>query len=478
MSAYAKLREWADSPSLFVSECIGATPDAWQEDVLEAVKTNQRIALKASKGPGKSTVLSWLAWWYLATRLHPKVVAVSVTGENLRDGLWSELAKWQAQSEFLRAAFTWSAERVVSNDHPKTWWASARQWSRSADASQQGQTLAGLHADNVLVLVDEAGGIPDAVVATAEAALANASESEGREAKLVLAGNPTETSGPLYRACTQERALWFVYEISGDPDDPKRAPRVSIEWARQQISKYGRDNAFVQVNVLGRFPHASSNSLIGVDEVVAATKVNLLESDYASEAKILGVDVARFGDDRSVLFLRQGKATFKPRILRDKDLMFLVGAVASAIEEDCPDACFVDQTGIGAGVVDRLLQLGHRVIGVDFGGKAGNSKFANRRCEMWWKLAEWIRSGGRLPEDSELTAELSSPTYKFDSSNRLILESKADMKARGNPSPDLADALALTFAAPVVPKSAMALRHQGAVCEYDPFKETARCLVQ
>lgn len=473
MNVGTKLRAWKASPALFVREVLNAIPDAWQEDVLNAAPDVSRIALKASKGPGKSTVLAWLAWWFLATRPHPKVIATSITSDNLRDGLWAELSKWQQKSKLLARSFSWSAERVTSKQFPETWWASARQWSRSADTYQQGQTLAGLHADHVLVLVDEAGGIPDAVVATAEAALANAEKESGREAKLVLAGNPTHLEGPLYRACTRERPLWYVYEVSGDPDDPKRAPRVSAEWARQQISKYGRDSSYVAVNVFGQFPPASSTTLLGVDEVVKSSQLVLSQDEYLSEPIILGVDVARYGDDRSCIIARQGKAAFRPEIFRELDLMSLVGQVTNAIASYAADACFVDQTGIGAGVVDRLHQLGYPVIGIDFGTRASRGKYANKRCEMWWLMAEWVKAGGRIPPNDELISELVSPHYKFDASNRLVLETKAEMKARGVESPDIADALALTFAARVGGKKIgdekRMLTASRMQYEYDPF---------
>lgn len=448
--AASKLREWRANPGLFAREVLRVEEvDAWQLDVLDAATRERRICLKASKGPGKSTVLAWMIWWFLLTRLHPKVVATSISGDNLKDGLWTELSKWQQRSPLLKAAFTWSAERIVCNDHPETWWASARQWSRSADPAQQADTLAGIHADAVFFVVDEAGGVPDAVVAAAEAGLANADKARGTEALLAIAGNPTHLSGPLYRACTQERGLWWVKEISGDPDDAKRAPRVSIEWAREQIAKYGRDNPWVLVNVFGRFPPGQSDTLLGVEEVGTAATRTLQERDYQDEPKILGVDVARFGDDETCFMLRQGRAAFRPKVFRNLDTMEVAGQVALTIEAQQPDATFIDVTGIGSGVVDRLGQLGYPIIGVDFGGKALAGKYANKRVEMWWTMADWLKAGGCIPDDAVLRSEMPGPKYKFTADGRLLLESKDDMKKRGVPSPNRADALCLTFAAPV-----------------------------
>lgn len=469
-----KIREWREVPGRFVREVLRVDEvDAWQDEVLEAaVSGKKRIALKASKGPGKSTVLAWLAWWFLFTRAHPKVVATSISGDNLRDGLWTELAKWQQKAPLLKEAFTWSVERVVSKEYPETWWASARQWAKSADASQQANTLAGIHADNVLFLVDEAGGIPDAVVAAAEAGLANADKERGTEALLVIAGNPTHLEGPLYRACTREREMWFVKEISGDPDDPKRAKRVSIEWAREQIRKWGRESPYVLVNVFGQFPPGQSNALLGIDEVTKASTRTLAERDYTSEPKVLGIDVARFGDDRTVFFLRQGRVAFRPKVIRDADTMEVAGQAAALINKLRPDATFIDATGVGGGVVDRLRELQFSVLGVDGANSPSDDRFLNKRAEMWLEMAEWLRGGGIIPDDGELISELTAPTYKFTSNGQQQLESKADLKKRGLPSPDKADALALTFSYPVA-RAGLLQRNNAAaprcVTEYDPF---------
>lgn len=471
-----RLRRWRADPRIFARECLRLEPDAWQDEVLAAAITNPRVALKASKGPGKSWLLAVLMWWFMATRLHPKIVATSITGDNLADGLWTELAKLQQRSDFLKAAFRWTATRIAAVDHPETWWMSARTWPKGGDASQQADTLAGVHADNVMFVLDEAGGIPDAVAAAAEGGLANASKEHGREARFLIAGNPTHLSGPLYRACTSERGLWFVYEISGDPDDPKRAPRVDIEWARAQIAKYGRDNPFVLVNVFGKFPPLSSNALFGPDAVSEAMKRVIPEAAYKYEAKVMGVDVARFGDDRTVIALRQGRVAFAPKVLRNLDTMQVAGQVALAFDRHKPDAIFVDQATFGAGVLDRLVQLGYPALGVDFGGKpVTDTKYANRRAEMWFLMSEWVKAGGSLPNMPELVAELTTPTYKFNEHNALQLEKKSEIKKRTGVSPDIADAMGLTFAAPVAPRDVRELltanTRTGKAADYDPFQE-------
>jgi phage terminase large subunit len=441
----ARVRRWKRSALEFVVECLGVQPDEWQRDVLEAVVVNQRIAMKACKGPGKSTVMAWIVWWFLTTRLHAKVVCTSITGSNLKDGLWSELAKWQKKSPLLLKLFQWNAERITMREHPETWFASARSWGADADKAQQANTLAGIHADNVMFVLDEVSDYPDGVVAAAEGALAT-----GRETKLIVAGNPTRTSGPMYRIFTKDRALWWGIEITGDPDDPKCAPRVDKTWARQQIATWGRDSNFVRINVLGMFPLGQADTLISADVAGAASKRVVTEPDFMWSPKILGVDCARFGDDRSCLFPRQGRLAMQAKTFREIDLMQLTGNVVNYIEVWEPDAVFVDVTGLGSGVVDRLHELGYsQTFGIEFGGKALNAKkYCNKRTEMWADMAEWYPQGA-TPDDDELISEVTAPSFKFRSNGQMVLESKDDMKKRGLASPDKADALALTFAMPV-----------------------------
>jgi hypothetical protein len=440
------LRHWREQPACFVRELFDVTPDPWQDEVLRAFPDRPRLAMKACKGPGKTAVEAWLAWNFLLTRDHPKVAAVSITAENLADNLWAEMAKWRERSPILQRAFEWNRTRIFSRQHPETWWMSARSWTRSADRQQQGSTLAGLHADFVLFILDEAGGIPDAVMASAEAAL-----SSCREGHIVQAGNPTHLEGPLWRACTSERSLWHVTEISADPDDPNRSTRVKAEWAREQIQKYGRDNPWVLVNVFGKFPPGSLNTLIGPDECRAATRRFYRPEEYGAAARVLGVDVARFGDDQSVIFPRQGLAAFAPMKFRNLDGLQGAGAVARKWQDWRADAVFIDDTGgWGASWIDNLRRLGREPVGIGFASRPNDPRYDNKRTEIYFEAVEWIKAGGALPPDcAELIAALSQTTYSFRG-DRLLLEPKEQVKSRLGYSPDEADAFALTFAQPAV----------------------------
>lgn len=205
------------------------------------------------------------------------------------------------------------------------------------------------------------------------------------------------------------------------------------------------------------------------------------EMDYAP--RIIGVDPARFGDDRSVILRRQGLQVFTPLVFEGIDNMQLAARVAAGINEWQPDAVFID-SGNGGGVIDRVRQLGHDVIEVNFGGKSSSQLYANKRAQMWFEMRDWLVAGGAIPDDNALKQDLGAPTYKYNPSNQLILEPKDDIKKRGLPSPDLGDALALTFAHPVAkrrmfqrntnaqnydPLAAAASFHNSAAREYDPL---------
>lgn len=199
------------------------------------------------------------------------------------------------------------------------------------------------------------------------------------------------------------------------------------------------------------FTASADNVLIMIDAVAAACAIRLNPNEIYNDVRIIGVDPARFGDDRSAIICRQGRQAFSPMVKQGIDLMQLVGLVAQEIARFVPDAVFVDEGGMGAGVVDRLKQLGYRnVFGINFGGRAiEDGRYANRRAEMWDRMREWIESGGALPNDSALKADLVTPTYSFNEHNKIKLEPKEQIKKRTGRSPDLGDALGLTFAQPV-----------------------------
>ena len=307
----ARVAIWYVDPCQFVRDVFEAEPDAWQALALEGVAAGDRTGLSACKGPGKTTVEAWVIWWFLATRPHCNIIALSITLDNLRDNLWKELAVWLARPKagFLRDAFEQGGERIAYRKSPKTWWCSARAFAQSADPSQQANTIAGLHAKRVMVVMDEMGSYPDGVLVAAEAIFSN---QDHAEAKILAAWNPTSTDGPAYRVVTRDRKRWNIIHITGDPEDPNRSPRISKKWAQEQIDDWGRENDWVRVNVLGQFPRTSSDKLLGPDDVQTAIARIIRPEEVVDEARVMGLDVAGMGDDSTVLIMRQGLCAWEP----------------------------------------------------------------------------------------------------------------------------------------------------------------------
>lgn len=474
-----QIEEWIDKPQQFVRDFFGATPDAWQDDALEAFPQHPKISLQACKGPGKTTVEAWLNWNFLVTRPACKMGACANDGKQLRDNFWAEMAKWRARSPYLTHNFTVTNERIFKNSNPEEHWLSARTWAQSATPEQAAASLAGIHHDHCMITLDESGSMPLAVLKQAEGIFTGDFDQH-----LLQAGNPNEVGTPLYHAATKARADWFRIEITGDPDDPKRSPRVSKKWAQSMIEQYGRDNPWVLSNVFGRFPPAGLNALISLDEVEAALGRHLTRDTYEWAPIILGVDPARFGDDTSVIFPRQGRRAISPKVMRNVDSIQGAGETANLYNSLKGTAIMVDATGgYGVGWIDQLRELGYGVSEVQFAGKPHDPRFANKRAEMWFAMCEWVKTGGSLPKDCpDLVEELTSATYKFKG-DKLILEDKDEMKERLGRSPDLADALACTFAHPVAAPDFRALLGIGhlnlpeagkSITNYDPIERGER----
>lgn len=458
----ANLRRWRAHPEAFVYEQFGVTPDGWQLDALQAFAdpTKPRISLQACAGPGKTAVLSWCAWNFLScygdVGEHPKGAAVAITSDNLRDNLWSEMAKWQGRSAYLSAAFTWTAERIFAKDHPNTWFFAARAWPKTASPEEQGKTLSGLHSPYVLTMVDESGAVPLPVLRSAEQALS----THPIFGKIIQAGNPLSLEGMLYAAASSLRDQWHVIRITGDPDDPKRSPRIDLEWARQQIRTYGRDNPWVMSYILGQFPPASINALLGVEEVEVAMHRHLRSDAYDWAQKRLGVDVARYGDDRTVIFPRQGLVAFRPVVMRHKRdsavSVDIANRVMAAKAQWGSELEFFDATGgWAAGAVDVMRSNGLGPIDVQFASPAMDPRYANRRAELYFAGAKWVQHGGALPPMPELVAEATVSTYTFHK-GKFLIEDKDQVKKRLGRSPDLWDAFLLTHGLPDMPGAALA----------------------
>lgn len=428
--AFIALTYFSD-PVGYVRDVLQAEPDTWQIDALNAVRDNKRVAGASGHGIGKTAFVAWIIHWFMATRPNPQVVVTANTKNQLDSKTWRELAKWN-QKALNGHWFEVKATRMELKDSPDTWFASAIPWTE-----HNSESFAGTHEEHVLVVFDEASAIADVIWDVVEGAMTTPG------ARWVALGNPTRNTGRFRECWGRFRHRWHTMQV--DSRTAKMADQTQIkEW----IADYGEDSDFVRVRVKGEFPKSSSSQLISsaiVDAAIAYKAVG-----FEKLPLIIGVDVARFGDDQTVICARRGRKVYPLSKFRELDTMQVAGQVAAVIKSMKPALVNIDIGAMGAGVVDRLREQGYEIRGVNFGGEPVDKvKYANKRAEMWGEMGKWLKEAGEIPDDYELKQDLIGPEYSYTSSQQLLLEKKESMKRRGLSSPDCADALALTFAAPV-----------------------------
>lgn len=469
------LRRWKNHPPTMVREMFNVNLDDYQEgfmaDFPDPIK--QRLGLKACVGPGKTFTLVQCAinlmMCYGGTdpKEHPQAAAVSITGDNLKDGFWKELAIWYQQSPILQSQFELTAERFCHRQYPKSWFLSARTFPRKASKEQLGRTLSGLHSRNIAYFLDESGQMPIEILLAAEQGLSNANFG-----KILQAGNPMAV-GPewmLHTCFTKLRATkenpggWYFFTVNNDPDHPRKSVlpnwEKTLAWCRQMIKDWGRDNPWVKYAVFGEFPPSSFNTLISPEQVEEAMARQLAHNTYSFMQKRFGVDVAFQGDDMTFIGPRQGKMYFPGQKIRlDLTSKDYCSQIASRYLEMAntfnPEVGYVDATGgYGQGVLEAIQHHGfYTVEGVHFSAKASVPRFYNKRTEMWWDFIKSVKDGAQLPpEYPELVTGLSSATYTLKN-GLFLLEPKDIMKVRLGRSPDVEDGYALTHAQPDCPAS-------------------------
>lgn len=420
-------------------------PDAWQCEVMGEIRTALlggadaqtaiQLAVASGHGIGKTGLVAWLILWFLSTRDFPQVVVTANTGTQLSTKTWRELSKWHKLS-LNKDWFTWSATKFSHVLYPEVWFAAAIPWTQ-----HNSEAFAGTHEKHVLVVFDEASAIADAIWTVTEGAMTTPG------AMWLAFGNPTQTTGRFAQCFGKFKHRWITRQI--DSRTAKMANKAQIQ---KWIDDYGEDHDFVRVRVRGVFPRAGTIQFIGLD--VVGTAQRRKAEGYQHFARVMGVDVARHGDDQSVITRRQQNKVWPQKKLREPNLMTLADIVAAEIHDFKPDAVFIDATGMGWGVIDRLRQMGfgNIVFAVQVGEKATKEqRYYNKRAELWDAGKTWLLEGGCLPDDPELETDLTAPQYGYDNKMRIQIETKDDMKGRGLSSPDSADSLLLTFASPIAP---------------------------
>jgi hypothetical protein len=410
--------------------------EEWQAKALAAIRDgHKRISIRSGHGVGKSCFQSILCLWALSTHTDCKVPLVAGSHDQLVDTLLPEIGKWhKTLPDPLRDAIEVQAERVVVKARPDEAFAVARTASKDNPDAMQG-----FHAGFLLFLVDEASAVHEKAYEVAQGALS----TEG--AILVLTGNPTTAGGYFHATHTTMRDRFWTLRVSSE--EVPRA-RGHIEDVAQM---YGRTSNAFRVRVLGEWPTADDVTVIPLELIEGAVKRDVKPSRVMP---VWGLDVARHGDDRSCLVKRRMNAIIEPPLVwQGKDTMQLSGLILREWDntplDDRPHEICVDVIGIGAGVVDRLDELGLPVRGVNVAESPSvDDQYMRLRDELWWKARKWFEARDcTIPDDARLISELSALRYDFTSAGKLIVESKKDAKKRGLRSPDLADAFVLTFAA-------------------------------
>lgn len=418
-------------------------PDIWQSEQLDRVgkafrdkpDTNIQEAIASGHGIGKSAETSWIVLWAMSTRPHLAGWVTANTQSQLKSKTWRELAIWHKLS-INQNWFEWSATRFCHAHHKITWGIDAIPWSE-----HNPEAFAGLHAEHVLMIMDEASAVADSIWEVAEGAMTTP------RAMWFVFGNPTRNTG-RFRECFRK----FRHRWSGRKIDSRKCLMSNKDKLDEWAVDHGEDSDFFRIRVRGEFPLTDASQLIDTGAIEAAAN----NKELASGPLIIGVDPARFGDDRASIIRRRNRAAYKLQTFNKCSLMELTGWVHKAILEEKPAQVAIDVGGLGAGVVDRLIELGYEdiIVPVNFGGTALKPEYANKRSEMWGEMKKWIEGDMpvMIPNNDELLTDLGVPQYAYDSNSRLLLETKAKIKARGMRSPDCGDALGLTFSEPVAIK--------------------------
>lgn len=443
-------------------EKLPVGPELWQghflKDVAKAmVDGKRRFSVRAGHGVGKSTVEAWLILWFVLFHRNLKVPVTANSADQLRDVVWAEISRWLRElPPFMRDFVELNTERVFIKADPESAFAVAR-----TARPEKPEALQGFHAETLAFFIEEASGIDDIIFETAGGALSS------ENSWVFMFANPTRTSGYFFRSHHTNRASWRTYHVPCS-----HSSRVSPQYAVEIANEYGEGSNVYRVRVLGEFPLSEDDAVIPLGLIEASVGRDVTPSDVSGI--VWGLDVARFGDDTTALAKRRGNVLLAPvREWRKLDNMQVAGLIAKDYRETPPDkrpaSINIDVIGLGAGVVDRLRELGLPARGINVGEASPTDpkRFMRLRDELWWAARDWFDAKDcTMPKDDGLISELVSPKYKIESSGKIKIESKDDMKKRGVKSPNKADAFCLTFAGG---DFVVSLKQEVAAQTYDPM---------
>jgi len=439
-----RLKAWRSSPLQFVHDCVEATPSDQQAEGLFKFPTTKRMTIRSGHGTGKDAFASWMILWFMATRSYAKVVCTAPTNRQLGDILWSELSKWLRKSKFTDE-FVIQKDKMFHKSAPKEWWCRAVSPSVKSSKEEQAETLAGFHGDHLLIVADEASGIPDPVYIPLEGALTQ------EDNRVLLIGNMTQNAGYFYDSHFHPtlRSAWTRLHW-----DSRESSNVMPSYVDYMKTKYGEDSNVFRIRVIGDPPLDSENTLIPLAWAIQCigNEIEIAED----EPIYLGVDVARYGEDKSIIMPRKGLRIYPWDSFQGMNTMDLGARVMANFIDMGASGVACDEIGVGAGVTDWLQKRpgGYDVVfGVNTAmSSSDKKKYYLLRDELWANMREkcmlqnyWFPGATEKEREAsnELCNELSSLTYELRGS-AIKVESKLKAKIRGVHSPNIADALALT----------------------------------
>lgn len=413
----------------------------YQKAVLGALASSQKVAWRSGHGVGKTAAAAWAVLWFLFTRPNSKVITTASSWRQVSKQLWPEIHHWLRQADL--EAIGLKQDRIEPlNLMIKL----EADWFATGEASDEPAKMEGFHAPSIFYVVDEGKTVPDLTYEALEGALTNA---QGEAKQLVISTPPPQMAGYFYSIFSRKVSDYQLFHTRCQD-----SPLVSQDWIEARKREWGEDSPVYQTRVLGEFAESGEDLLIALKWIEAA-----VEKQVEEGPKEIGVDVARFGDDRTEFCVRIGRRVSRLLSFGKEDTMQITGRLKLLIDEEKPAITRIDEIGVGAGVLDRLNEQGYDVEGINVGEKANDSeKFINLRAEIYWGLRERFQQGDiSIPNDDDLIAQLSNIKYKYTSRGQLQIESKDEMKKRGLKSPDKADALVLAFCPLTKPKPELIL---------------------
>lgn len=421
-----------ENPDYFVGSIIGDDPWDMQTSILRAIARYRRVCVRSCHGIGKTRLLAWAALWFLFSFANSRVITTAPTFQQVENLLWRDLRVCYNKALVNLGGRLLTTRLEVGDD----WFAVGLSTEKDTDKFQ------GQHAKYSLFLVDEAAGVDERIFTGIESSIT------GEFNKLLLVGNPTALAGTFYQAFRDVDYKKFKVPYFETPNfqgnGVVRPYLVTPLWVDERKKKWGEDSPLFMARALAEFPEVGDDTLIHLRWVEDA----LTRAPEPGESNELGVDVARFGSDETVIAHRRGTAVRIALVLNGCDTMRTAGEVARLLRETGASVAKIDTVGIGAGVYDRLKELNFPVVEMIAGARASDDdQYVNASSEWWWNAREMFREGKIALEHDDLAcAQLSARKYKFDSRGRIVLESKDEMKKRGLDSPDRADAIILALA--------------------------------